>query len=304
VPFHGVQDYDWPFVGGRLVGTLADFNLAASDDFDVVVFADALQALAPANAAAFGRLARQRVYGVLVGGRRVAAAASLRLQAQFGPVLYSVPDPRGDAAPVCVRWLPPPLTEPPGNAAALLRKRTAYWGNGRRNDLVADVARGFAESDRGKLWASGLLLGQNDDVPAVVGGTSVTAVVESTDHARELLRRLPAWRLFAATTADAPAPPADPFAWRPLHRAVITLAAAEGVGDLHTDVVIWAGMEYPPGLPGFPPRSTENGQTVTLVDFADDFDAAARAAVARRAREYAARGWEMVGTPPWARDRG
>jgi hypothetical protein len=60
VPFHGVHDYPWSFEGGRLVGSLADLDMHNGVDFDLVILADALQALGPAHDKAFARLEHQR----------------------------------------------------------------------------------------------------------------------------------------------------------------------------------------------------------------------------------------------------
>jgi hypothetical protein len=301
VPFHGVQDYDWPFVGGRLVGTLADFRLTSPADFDVLILADALQGLAPANATPFARWEWHRVYGVLAGGMPAAAATRLRLQAMFGPALFSVSDPRGENILACVRWVTPPVTEPPGEVSPLERKRSCFWHNGLRNDQVAAVATALAAADEAALWRHGLFLGET--AGAVERAATVAVAVESSEHARALLRRLPGWRMVSATPPDNGPPVANPWDWPSLHRAVVTLAAASQLGDFSTDVLIWAGMEYEPVLTVFPPEVTPSGRTATLIDFADDFDAAARAAVARRAHAYEARGWQVIATPSWASDR-
>jgi hypothetical protein len=67
VPFHGVHDYSWSFEGGRLVGSLGDLDMH-NGNFDLVIVADALQALGPAHDEAFVRLGHQRVYGFVAPG--------------------------------------------------------------------------------------------------------------------------------------------------------------------------------------------------------------------------------------------
>src|SRR5262249_3206692 len=132
-----------------------------------------------------------------------------------------------------------------------------------------------------------------------------TVLVESTEHAHELLRRLPGWEALDAVPTPPGAGPASPVQrckLRPLDRVVVTALAAARLATLDADVLVRAGPECPlgqPELPGFPPRSV-GPRLVVLVDVADDGDGLARAAVCRRLRDYAARGWAPVGVPAWA----
>ncbi len=65
----------------------------------------------------------------------------------------------------------------------------------------------------------------------------------------------------------------------------------------HGLVLVYAGPEHPPALRSFPPRYREPGHRLLFVDFADDFDERARAAVQHRQRAYAGRGFVTVRTP-------
>jgi hypothetical protein len=184
---------------------------------------------------------------------------------------------------------------------ALARKRFAFWNNATRNDFIATVARAFSETDEKALWACGLLLAGGGTT--LTGRPAVTVLVESAEHARELLRRLPGWEVLDAVPKPAGAGPAfarQPFKLRPLDRVVVTALAAARLATLDADVLVRAGPECPLELPGFPPRSVGPRRVVLLVDVADDGDGLARAAVGRRLRDYAARGWAPVGVPAWA----
>ena len=139
----------------------------------------------------------------------------------------------------------------------------------------------------------------------LTGRPAVTVLVESAEHARALLRRLPGWELLDAVPTQPgarPAFPKDPFRLRPLDRVIVTALAAARLEVVDTDVLVRAGPECPLGqleLAGFPPRSV-GPRRVLLVDVADDCDGLARAVVGRRLRDYAARGWASVGVPAWA----
>jgi hypothetical protein len=188
---------------------------------------------------------------------------------------------------------------------ALERKRAAYWGNAARNDFIATAARAFSECDEQALWACGLLLADGG-IP-LTGRPGVTVLVESAEHARELLQRLPGWEVLDAVPTPPgarPAFPKTPFKLRPLDRTVVTSLAAARLATLDVDVLVRAGPECPLELAGFPPHSA-GPRRVLLVAVADDGDGLARAAVGRRLRDYAGRGWASVGVPAWAaRDGG
>jgi hypothetical protein len=296
--------YPWPQQGGRLLCSLAHLDAsgkAKHHDFDVVVLPEALQALAPEHTYALTRLPHHRVYGSVPVGAALSGRARLKLQALVGPVIYRSPDPRGDPAEVVVHWCQPPWAPPAGDVTALERKRSAFWGNVSRNDYIAAVARAFSERDEKTLWGCGLLLADGGGI-TLTNRPAVTVLVESTEHARALLRRLPGWEVLDA----APTPPGARSAFtvqrcklRPLDRVIVTALAAARLATLDADVLVRAGPECPlgqPELPGFPPRSV-GPRRVVLVDVADDCDGLARAAVGRRLRDYAARGWASAGAP-------
>jgi hypothetical protein len=295
--------YGWPWRGGRLVCSLAHLDASAKSPdsaFDVVVLPEALQALAPGHTAALTRWRCGHIYGFVPVSAALSGRARLKLLALVGPVIHRAADPRGDPAEVVVHWCQPPWVPPAGDVAALARKRFAFWNNATRNDFIAAVARAFSACDEQALWACGLLLAGGGT--PLTSRPGVTVLVESAEHARALLQRLPGWEALDAVPTPPgarPAFPRDPFRLRPLDRVIVTSLAAARLEVVDTDVLVRAGPECPLGLAGFPPRSM-GPRRVLLVDVADDCDGLARAAVCRRLRDYAARGWAPVGVPAWA----
>jgi hypothetical protein len=186
------------------------------------------------------------------------------------------------------------------------RKRCCYWRNGQRNDLIAALANAFRSGDWEQLWQQGLLLEADQD--AFLGSDRRVAIlVESTEHGRELCRRLPDWKLWDAM----PRPPKyenrsedfqsilDPGN---LNRVILTLTQASLMENVYTDVLIVAsGQGWPDVVSGFPPRSWRGGHQVVLIDLADDFDGDARQATLRRQSLYASRGWHELKAPAWMR---
>jgi hypothetical protein len=299
-----LSHYAWPWRGGRLVCSLADLDAsgeARHRDFDIVILPEALQALSPQHTEALLRLHHHRLYGFVPVNAAVSGRARLKLQALVGPLIHRAPDPRGAPAEVIVHWCQPPWAPPAGDVTPLGRKRAAYWGNASRNDLIATVARAFSACDEQALWRCGLLLAEGGI--RLISRPGVTVLVESAEHARALLQRLPGWEVLDAVPpppGGRPSCPIHPFKLRPLDRLIVTALAAARLEVVDTDLVLRAGPEPPLELPGFPPRSMGPRRLVLLVDVADDGDGMARAAVARRLRDYAGRGWASVGAPAWA----
>jgi hypothetical protein len=302
-PVDTFKHYDWPWGAGRLVDTYHPSCYPRSADFEVVLFADALRAAAPGYVKSFEPLACSRVYGFVRRGARMSAPKRVLAQSLFGPLIYRWPDPRGVEAAVRVRWCQPPWGRPLGDVPALERKRRAVWDNDPRNDLIAGVARALKAGDRAALWGYGLF--PDGDAAASAGGRAVTILTESPRHGRELLRRLPGWRLWALAPPPGPVAEAiddDPLRAWVLDNVILTWARADRIEAFGTEVVVRAdGQPWPLDFKGFPGRWPMPGPEVLLIDVADDFDGVAREATRARQRDYAARGWPSDGLPAWLR---
>jgi hypothetical protein len=304
-PVSVAEDYPWPWEGGRLVCTLNTFDRHNADDLEVVICPDASLAAVPAHYKAFGAVPHQRVYGFIRTNQQFSTQEHLRLEGLFGSVLYRTQDPRGPEATVQVHWCVPPTFHLAGKPTALERKRRFCWHNARRNDLIAGVAGAFRAADWEALWQHGLLLAKDEDVLLAANTRSVTILVESVEHGRELCQQLPGWKLWDAVPR--PPQPGNPSSDAPaardsgaLDQVVLTLLQASRLPTVCTDVLVVAsGQGWPAALPGFPSRSWHRDQPVVLVDFADDFDADVRHATLRRQRAYAGRGWHASKLPAW-----
>jgi hypothetical protein len=301
LPVSLFADYTWPLEGGRLLCSLQDLQMH-NGQFDMVIVLDAVQALSPAYCNAIAGLRWQRVYGLVPPERQLRPATRLLLESRFGP-LFRVPDPEMTQAAVQVWWAEPPWMPDIGPADALQRKRALYWHNAARNDRLAAIVSAIATANEPALASAGLVLGGSTLLSALGKWPGVTIVVESTEHAGELLRRLDGWELRSMQPGTIKSAARRPFLVRQLDKLVVTYAAASRLKTVDTDVLIWAGADYPPELPGFPPPDSEMAERVVLIDLADDADAAARAAVQRRFQEYHKRGWTSMQAPRWARQR-
>jgi hypothetical protein len=324
-----------------LIGTHHVYDNCIRDDWDVVLFPEPLAAVARGHRAGQREFRERRCYGFMPRGVALDKRMALTIGWCIGPVIYRAPDPLGHAAGVRVCWVTPPwwpavrcadalerkratIWHNGGRADALERKRATIWHNGGRNDFVAAVARAAGaanaiELDRlGVNGAAVKALQVEQQTPL-----RITILVESTEHGRELLRRLPGWELWSMAPADRNARKQramnDIFTrsidWS-LDKRIVTFSLASKLAslaaelpwatvpqDLDTDVLIRAdGGSGTLNLPGFPPRSPETGRQVLLIDIADDFDADAVDACRQRYREYARRGWTIAAAPRWLLD--
>jgi hypothetical protein len=183
----------------------------------------------------------------------------------------------------------------------------AYWTHDARNDGIAAMVKAVQQQDVPRLWECGLM-------PAIEGHLEskshlrVAVLVESPQHGRELLRRLPGWKLTDAVPVKGTATQGrfDPFPEWPCDQTIITHVAAANMEqdeEIDVDILVRAdGSEHPLGTTKFPPRRVD-GQQVLLIDVADDFDDEARAATRRRLSHYVERGWPSGPLPGWLRDR-
>jgi hypothetical protein len=244
----------------------------------------------PSHWTSLGRLRHLRLFGFVVPGWQPAGRPGLGLQSFVGPVIYRVDDGRAPESAVRVLAFRPPWSPPcADDLSPYERKRQAYWHNHARNDALAAVARAWRGGDEEALWEQGLLLGQKPAGLWEAGPPSVTVLVESPAHGRELLGRLPGWRLEALLPKVMPA--TGPGWARPLDGVVLTARAAACWARLPTDVLIRAdGGGWPLGMLALAPHA---GGEALLVDVLDDADGPAAAATRRRLADYAARGWHV-----------
>src|SRR5262249_37347187 len=153
----------------------------------------------------------------------------------------------------------PDVAEVPRTRTSLERKRRHVWRAGRRNDFIAALTDALVGRDRATLWGHGLFLGAEDDAYFTGPAPSVTVLVESPEHGRELLKRLPGGELWDAVPRKGQAAQraADPFKIGPLPQVILTLVEAtrltdnDGRHSLGTEVLVRAdGTEWPLDLKG------------------------------------------------------
>jgi len=275
----------------RVVATIASGQIY-DDAWDIIIYAFAEQLAGMKVLKAALETAGPRVYGMVKSGHPLPLQTQLIVEGVCGPVIYETPDPRGREADVHVMTLQAPWMPAPGKLTALERKRRRmYWHNDERNAAIADVAEAFAAGDEESLWNHGLFF--DDDVDPVIednSGPRVAIVVESPEHGRVVVDRLPGWQLL-----DGVVQRTDKGAGDVLDRVVITLVRLSQLRQIDCDVLVWAvGGRSCVDMKGFPPRSKDGRhREILIVDVTDDFDDMAVDEAADRQQWYHDRGWRV-----------
>jgi len=305
---HDVKTIDsWTWGRDRLhICSLHSFDVCNRHDWDMVILPDAVHAATKSHAQGLVNFLSRPMVGFLLATDKLSAYTRLWLHWACGPVIYKMPDPKGYAADVTVAWLSPPVSPPAGHGNVLDRKRHGLWHNDSRNDSIAGAVKAIAAGDIAKVWEFGLMLDKDTVIdPSTGKPLRVAILTESTEHAKELHKRLPGWKLMSMAPADCERRQqqalkfglAAPFTF---DKTILTTVMASQFKSIDVDILVRAdGSPWNWHLRGFPPRSREQGRQVMLIDIADDFDADAIDGCRCRQRDYAGRGWSNSSAPAW-----
>ena len=290
-------------VGPTLVATPWSLGEPAARhrELDLVLFADAVQALGRNPQSALRACGRARVFGLLDGARPIARLDEDELRATFGFGDILVPGHGLLGRPI--RAVARRVRGGPALGAGLgpvELKRRGLWGHPVRNRAVVRAAKALASGDPAAIAAE-----LPTAPPPVVGGREprVLVLVEALEHALTLLGKLEGWRLLAARGADGEGLTAaqrriltsheggEPAASSP--RVIATFA---GVGDAAIDdldaVVRADGGVGVPDLEVFRPVTrNRTDEAVLLVDLDDGHHGELRRWSRRRFEAYGRRGW-------------
>jgi len=282
-----------------IICTAATFATFGQRDWDVLVFINVEAALGKRVQETLVETNEQLRYVFPANNRRLGPRTELVLEALFGPVIYQQPSPYGIPADVNVVLAACPGITTSTKYPVLHRKRVWVWRNAERNGAVAELAGAFEHGDVATLAGYGVPSAAIT-VPGAEAQRQATVAVllESTEHAKELLPLLPGWRLLhAAPHGDGGERDVADSASAVTHRAITTMVYAEKHGIL-SDIVIRADGtdDWPLSADRFPRRACSNADSVLLIDFADRMDGNLTTSVRRRIRAYQRLGWQIM--PP------
>jgi hypothetical protein len=282
---------------------VATFHSVDPSRSDFLFFVNAGDALTAAGIELSMLLRNQHVYGFVDPAEERSPRDRIGLEGVFGPIRYQMPELKGTPAQVRVMFVNMPLLPDRSRDRGLERKRSAVWHNDARNKVVTDVADALARGDHEMLWRQGIFLGEADaNGSAAARKRSVALLVESPEHGRECLRRLPGWilktwngnRENGTPLEQNPRAPTRP---RPIG-LILTMASAQFDPDALCEIEVLVRADAGSGglnLRGFPPRAvTGRPDEILVVDFDDDGDARAQTSTAHRVRDYRARGWDVA----------
>jgi hypothetical protein len=230
----------------------------------------------------------QRRYAFVAANRRKDSWRDFALTAMTGPVISTCRRPRKQ---VMVAFASSPTQRPGNTKTSPGKKRSHYWRNIARNKLVAEVAEQFVSYPRQMLQAmpeKGLKLRQIASRKQL----RVAVLAESAEHARELAKLLPTWRLQTANDAARRNLPQN--ADSPHSIVTETYAAKNGVD---AQIVVRAtGTSSPLRIKNFPPskKEKETATHVLVVDLMDQFTADAEKCTQRRFDHYVELGWKIA----------
>ena len=168
----------------------------AVDRLDIVIFDDATFALVGNLPDHLDLATGQNIYGFTNGRERLTIDQSMHLEGFLGPEIYNSL-PLSQQKPlhhVVILKTPDLLKSVTGSILEV--KRQSIWHNDARNDLVAKTATALVTNDRKSLAALGLSQGITT-IMTSMDRPEVAIQVESIQHAKELLQRLPDWRLLS-----------------------------------------------------------------------------------------------------------
>ncbi|MBA4105994.1 MAG: hypothetical protein C0485_09565 [Pirellula sp.] len=224
--------------------------------------------------------------GLLSAGlRSLRYVDQVAVEAMYGPCLFDAEMP-ASLLPIHVAIMPASSYPASDEQSAYSRKQSNFWTNQNRNRRIAHLATRLQRRETTCLQAAGI-----DDLataipqPADSQSLRVAIIVESPEHAREMSSQLPGWRVTDRTTAS------GSFGIE-ADGDIVTLPAAHAAG-LTAEVVINASGAGDRWIDACGGMSWHSGSMQLVVDFADDFDDAARDDVASRADDYRSRGWTV-----------
>lgn len=267
------------------VGTNRDHN------WDVILVPDPLRSLGSVAVAALSRFSNLdcRVYSFVPRGTKFSPRERVLLTAISGPLVYRVPGTKVGTQTV---WLNTPDTKPQPNDLPVEWKRHAYWGNRRRNEYVAAVARAFSTGDIRRLRKHGVPIQNNLPLIRGDGSPRVVVLVECSEHGRAMQELLPGWPLFTRYAQSPETTAAGTLG------AIVTATRAERRGLTPDVLVVASGAPAQLGLErAWPTTDDFDDRDVLVVDFNDDSDRIMQEAAELRRKQCLQRGWS---TAPWA----
>jgi hypothetical protein len=254
-------------------------SMHTATDWDILVLPVADQTIGDEAAYKITRLGFGRRYAFIQTGKHLDSLAQVRLEMMAGPIISRV---AGQKLQVLAAMLSTPTSKVGKAQTALSQKRKLYWTNQSRNEYIARIAATIASRPRQTLRQ---LFGRTVTLAMLAGDNKlrVAVLVESAEHARELARLLPDWKLRTWTDEARRGLPGNLQA----QHTILTSAYAARIGTDAQVVIRATGTSDPLHVRDFPPKAVDTNEThVLVIDFADEFHPLAAVKAKHRRRSY------------------
>lgn len=280
------------------VCTFQSLETCDPSQVEVVVVPHGVDALGEHVSGILARFPQHLVFGfVRTDELRGDQESHARLDQAIGPEIARFPSQADWRAKVTVLVCRAVECTSARTDTVLEYKRKMIWHNGPRNDAIAAVATAFVEKDFQTLARHGL---QQEQLPLLDGTTprfpAVAILVEGTEHAKQLLPRLPGWTISARLPRELE-DDEEAAVKVPLnsHLQIVTAVQADAMG-VQADIVIFGtGRRWPPRIRDFPRELRQDtGDQQYLVDFADDFSEQGNQDFEARRDEYKLQHWTVM----------
>lgn len=268
-----------------------DVTIGRDHNWDIILLPNALGSLGNVPQAALGSMhfLNCKVFSFVPPRARLSRRDEVLLTTISGRLAYRIPAQRVGTK---LLWLDSPSTTLKPTATPLEWKRQAYWANNRRNEFVAAVARAFLMGNVPKLRKYGVVVAEG--VPLVRGGKkpSVTVLVESSEHGREIQRLLGDATLYTLHTKS------NVENQKQEQAIIVTVTCAVRRGLISDVIVVASGSPAQLGLEKNWPSTEEfDDSEVLVVDFHDGWNSEMHAAAIRRQNYALRKGWITVSSP-------
>jgi len=261
-----VCGWNWRSGYRVVVGTFTSLDRSQPSDWPIVIFADAKQAIRRATHEARSQYGNSRIYAIAEPHRPRSQKADLLVEVLAGPVIYTAPSACYIPPAMDVMFARYGAPEAPIYGESR-QKRQQLWQHPQRNRAIAAVAQAVCGHDHYALARHGILLDGHSDSPTLPASPSPIIVVESPEQAKQISQLLEGWPIYSGGAVER-----SDAKWGLPPRSIATTVHAEKHRYIGANVVIVAAGGQ---LPQIPSAFTKRRGQVLLVDFADEFNAAA-----------------------------
>jgi len=263
-----VRGWNWSSPCRVVCGTFQSLDRSDPADWQVLIFANAFEAIQSATHSARNEYRHRRIYAVVDPTRSRSLREELMFETLAGPVIYR------DSARQ--HRSPPELMAAFANHSSRANqlfedareRRISCWHDTARNQAIVDVASSLVAQETSELEEHGLFLDDEQAISLLNSSPGVIILVDSADHGDQLRRLLPAWQFFESRTNESQTAGRTRLnPWGVPRNSIVTVVAARNQLNIDGQVLIWASAGKVPFVPS---QLFKSARPRLVVDFWDD----------------------------------